>query len=221
MSKGMATVALASLLLAATPAAAQTHGRAADWSVIGAETVAPGADVVYGAFGWPDATFGYTHGMARDFDLGFKLQLIYGVENTTDTQFGMAFAVPLRWTVARQRNVSVLFHVDPGIRFYTTNPVEFGFQLLPFGLNVEFQPAPALGVGLGFDWNSTLFVSGGATPQYLFGPLFGPFFEYHLDRQLVLGLDTRFGAIIDAGDFVGSPITRFGLRAQMVLAYRM
>ena len=137
MSKGMAMVALAGLLLAATPAAAQTPGRAADWSVIGGETVAPGRDVVYGAFGWPDATFGYTHGMSRDFDLGFKLQLIYGVENTTDTQFGMAFAVPLRWTVARQRNVSVLFHVDPGIRFYTFNPVDFGFQLLPFGLNVE------------------------------------------------------------------------------------
>jgi hypothetical protein len=220
MTKGMATVALATLLLAA-PAAARAQGRAADWSVIGGETVATGADVVYGAFGWPDATFGYTHGMSRDFDLGFKLQLVYGIENTTDTQFGMAFAVPLRWTVARRRNVSVLFHVDPGIRFYTFSDVAFGFQLLPFGLNVAIQPIPALAVGMGFDWNSTLFVTGGGTPQYLFGPLVGPFFEYHLDRQLAIGLDTRFGAIIDAGDFGGSPFTRFGLRTQMVLAYRM
>jgi len=221
MSKGMATVALAGLLLAATPAAAQAQGRASDWSVLGGETVAPGADVVHGAFGWPDATFAYTHGMSRDFDVGAKMQLVYGVENTTDTQFGMAFAVPLRWTVARQRNVSVLFHVDPGIKFYTTNPVLFGFQLLPFGLNLEIQPTSALGVGIGFDWNSTLFVTGGVTPQYLFGPMVGPFFEYHVDRQLAIGLDTRFGAIIDAGDFFGSPITRFGLRAQMVLAYRL
>jgi hypothetical protein len=221
MSKAMATVALAGLLLAATPAAAQTHGRAGDWSVLGGETVAPGGDVVYGAFGWPDTTFGYTHGLSRDFDIGFKLQLLYGVENTTDTHFGMAFAVPLRWTLARQQNVSVLLHVDPGIRFYTTDPVIFGFQLLPFGLNVEFQPLPQLGVGLGFDWNSTLIVSGGATPQYLFGPLVGPFFEYHIDRHVALGLDTRFGAIIDAGDFPGSPFTRFGFRAQMMLAYRM
>lgn len=221
MRKGIARVALAGLLVAALPAVGRAQGRAADWSVIGGETVATGADVVYGAFGWPDATFGYAHGMSRDFDLGFKLQLIYGVENTTDTQFGMAFSVPLRWTVARQRNVSVLFHVDPGIRFYTTNPVEFGFQLLPFGLNVALHPMPQLAVGMGFDWNSTLFVTGGATPQYLFGPLVGPFFEYHLDRQLAIGLDTRFGAIIDAGDFRGSPITRFGLRAQMVLGYRL
>ncbi len=221
MSKGMATLAVAGLLLAATPAASQAQGRAADWSVVGGETVAPGGDVVYGAFGWPDATFGYTHGMSRDFDLGFKLQLIYGVENTTDTQFGMAFAVPLRWTLAHHRNMSVLLHVDPGIRFYTTDPVLFGFQLLPFGVNVAFQAMPALSLGVGFDWNSTLFVTGGVKPQYLFGPLVGPFLEYHLDRQLALGLDTRFGAIIDAGDFPGSPITRFGLRAQMVLAYKM
>lgn len=221
MRKGMATLTLAGLLLAAAPAAAQTQGRAADWGVIGAETVATGSDVVYGAFGWPDVTFGYTHGMSRDFDLGFKLQLIYGVENTTDTQFGMAFAVPLRWTIARHGNVSALFHVDPGIRFYTTNPVLFGFQLLPLGLNVQIQPMPALSLGLGFDWNSSLFVTGNSTPQYLFGPLVGPYMEYHLDKQILLGLDTRFGAIIDAGDFGGSPITRFGFRAQMVLAYRL
>ncbi len=221
MSKGMATVALAGLLLAATPAAAQSRGRVGDWSVVGGETVAPGADVVYGAFGWPDATFGYLHGLSRDFDVGFKLQMVYGVENTTDTQFGMAFAVPLRWTLARHQNMSVLLHVDPGVRFYTTDPVLFGFQILPFGLNVAFQAAPQLAVGLGFDWNSTLFVTGGATPQYVFGPMFGPFAEYHIDRHLALGLDTRFGAMVDAGDFGGSPFTRFGFRTQMVLAYRL
>jgi hypothetical protein len=219
MSKRMAIVALAGLLLAVTPAAAQAQGRASDWSVLGGETVAPGADVVHGAFGWPDATFAYTHGMSRDFDLGFKLQLIYGFENTTIDQFGMGFIVPLRWTVARQRNVSVLFHVDPGVRFYTTNPVAFGFELLPFGLNVEVTPAPGLGVGVGFDWASTLFVAGNGTPAYTFGPLFGPFFEYHIDRQLAVGLDTRFGAVITAGG--GETDTRFGFRAQMVLAYRL
>ena len=220
MSKGMATVALAGLLLAVTPAAAQTYGRVGDWSVLGGETVAPGSDVVYGSFGWPDATFAYTHGMSRDFDLGFKLQLIYGFENTTLDQFGMGFTVPLRWTVARQRNISVLFHIDPGIRFYTTDPdTLFGFELLPFGLNVQIQPAPQLGIGLGFDWSSTLFVTGGGTPAYVFGPLVGPYLEYHIDRHLALGLDTRFGAIIATNDF--GTDSRFGFRAQMMLAYKL
>jgi hypothetical protein len=74
-------------------------------------------------------------------------------------------------------------------------------------------------MGLGLDWASTLFVTGAGTPAYVFGPLVGPFFEYHIDRQLAIGLDTRFGAIISANEFGTN--SRFGLRAQMVLAYRL
>ena len=197
--------------------------------MLGAQTVAPDNDVVYGTFGWPDVTLGYTHGVARDFDIGARMQFIYGLENTTTTQFGMAFAVPLRWTIFRHENVGLLVHVDPGIRFYTTDPFDFGFQLIPFGLTFEVRPASHIRLGLGFDFNSTLLVTGIAPPEYLFGPMVGPFFEYHVDQHLAVGLDTRFGAIIDAfsghdvdGFHVdGGTSTSFGFRAQMMLAYRL
>ena len=103
MSNRTASVALAGLLLAAAPASAQTRGRGTtDWSVLGSETVAPGSSVLHGAFGWPDVTFQYTYGMSQDFDVGLRMQLVYGFENTTeDNQFGMAFAVPLRFALAR------------------------------------------------------------------------------------------------------------------------
>lgn len=216
MKKVLAATALAGLLFAAAPASAQSH-----WTAVGAETVAPGGDMVHGAFGWPDVTLGYTHGMSNNFDLGGRLQFIYGVEGRTDTQFGMAFAVPLRWTFLRHNNVSLMFHVDPGLRFYTYSQFQFGFQLLPFGVNFEVRPITALHLGVGFDFMSNLFVTGGGTPAYSFGPMAGPFFEYHIDPHIALGLDTRFGANIVAGDFPGSPHSAFAFRAQMVLAYRM
>ncbi len=219
-------VALAgvAVLLAAEPAAAQARSGAGDWSILGAETVAPGADVVHGEFGWPDATFGWTHGVNPGFDVGAKFSFLYGVENTSESHFGIGFAVPLRWELSRSGNARLLFHVDPGFRLYTYDPTPFGFQL-PFGLNIEFATHTPLKIGIGADFNATLFVTGGAEPQFFFGPLIGPYLEYHVDRNLAIGFDTRFGAIVDAysgsGPYSGGTDTRFGFRAQAMLAYHL
>jgi len=213
-----ALVATAALAVA-RPAAAQAHD-VGDWSILGAETVKPGSDVIYGAFGWPDASFGFTHGMNPNFDLGFRFSLVYGVENTTTSQFGIAAAMPLRWAFGRPGNVHLLFHFDPGLRLYTYDPTPFGFQF-PVGLNLEFLTRAPFKFGLGADFNMSLFVTGGREPEFVFGPLFGPFLEYHVDRQLAIGFDTRFGAIIDAASSPSETVTRFGFRAQLLLAYRL
>jgi len=207
-------------LVSAQPAAAQPRQGGGNWSILGAETLAPGTDAVHGEFGWPDVSFGYTHGISPGFDIGAKMSLVYGFENTTvNSEFGMAFAIPLRWSLARQGSAHLLFHVDPGFRFYTYDPVLFGFQF-PFGLNLEFpvQNAP-LKLGVGIDFNASLFVTGNATPAFVFGPLVGPYLEYHIDRNLAVGIDTRFGPIIEAFD--GGTDTRFGFRTQMLLAYHL
>jgi len=209
-----AAIAIAGLLAAATPASA------ANWSVIGAQTVGSGADVLYGEFGWPDVSLNYVHGMGHDFDLGGRMQLIYGIEGRTHTEFGMAFAVPLRWTFYRHKNVSLLLHGDPGIRFYATDPALFALQLIPFGVNFEVQPTRDIKVGMGMDFTSHLFVSGvGDGVLYSFGPLFGPFVEYHFDPQVAVGIDTRFGVNVLTQD--GNTNTEFAFRAQAVLAYRL
>jgi hypothetical protein len=207
-------------LVLAQPAAAQGRPGPSDWSILGAETVAPGTDAVHAEFGWPDVSFGLTHGMSSGFDLGARMSLVYGFENTTiNSKFGMAFAMPLRWSLARQGSARLLLHVDPGFRFYTYDPVLFGFQF-PFGLNLEFPVRNApLKLGIGIDFNASLFVTGNATPAFVFGPLVGPYLEYHIDRNLAFGVDTRFGPMIEAFD--GGTDTRFGFRAQMMLAYHL
>jgi hypothetical protein len=223
---GMAVAVLA-LALHAGEASAQTRAGSATagghrWSLLGGETVPAGTNVLYAAAGWPDFTFGYTHGMSSTFDLGLRFSLLYGVEYTTNTEFGMALAVPLRFHLLRQANMSMLFHVDPGLRLYTTDPVVFGFQF-PLGVALGFSVAPDVRLGLGLDFHAALFVTGRRT-QFFFGPLVGPFLEYHLDR-LAVGIDTRFGPVVDAysaGDFLqGGTTTEFGFRAQAVFAYRL
>ncbi len=208
---------LVGALILATPLAARAS--AGDWSILGARTLEPGSDVISGSLGWPDFTMQYTHGVRSGFDVGGRFQLLWGVENRIDApQFGIAGAVPLRWALPSRGKIRLLFHVDPGLRLYTLNPIAFGFQM-PFGANLEFPVPQPVSLGLGADFDATFFFVGSGAPAFFFGPLIGPYFEYQFDPSLSFGIDMRFGAVIDAG--AGGTDAGFGLRVQMMLAYRL
>ncbi|HUK66455.1 MAG TPA: hypothetical protein VLV17_06465 [Anaeromyxobacteraceae bacterium] len=211
-------VALLGILV--TTRAGAAVGRGGDYSLLGAETVAPGNDVLSGAFGWPDTSFMFTHGLSNNSDVGVRLSFIYGFENRADidSQFGLGLGVPLRFSLAPHGTVRFLFHIDPGLRLYTYSPAWFGFQA-PFGINLEFPAKPPLRIGIGADFNATFFVTGDGTPAFVFGPLIGPYLEYRIDPRVTIGVDTRFGAIVDAAK--PGTDSGFGLRVQGMLAYRM
>jgi hypothetical protein len=118
----------------------------------------------------------------------------------------------------------VLFHVDPGIKLYTTSSAQFGFQF-PVGVVMGFPVRPDLEVGVGLDFNMSLIVTGSRSPQFVFGPQVGPYVEYHLDPRLALGLNTRFGAAVDAySSFegrAGGTSTDFAFVTQLFLGYRL
>jgi len=211
----------AALLCAAAASPAFAQGRTTTgghYSLLGGTTVPAGTDVVSGEFGWPSATFGFTHGMSPNSDVGFKFDLLFGFENTTTSQFGIGFRVPLRFMIHRRDRLSVLAHVDPGIKIYTTTPALFGFQW-PIGLTVGYAAAPEFNVAFGFELPMTLEVTGpGPSPvQMILGPMFGPAFEYHVDRQLTVGFNTRFGSMFSTKGGGGA----FGFVTQMLLAYRL
>src|SRR3989442_10773956 len=128
----------AALLAAAAASPAFGQGRTAgQYSLLGGTTVPSGVDVVDGEFGWPSASFGFTHGMSPTTDVGFRFDLIYGFESTDLSQFGIGFRVPLRVTALRRDRISVLLHVDPGVKVYTTTPAKFGFQW-PVGVTIGY-----------------------------------------------------------------------------------
>ena len=123
--------------------------------------------------------------------------------------------VPFRFAAYRKDRIGVLFHIDPGIKFYTTNPAAFGFQW-PIGVTLGYTVGPELTIAFGVDLPMFLRLTPSPVDFYL-GPLFGPAFEYHVDRELTIGLNTRFGPMIETAG--GN--TRFGFVTQLLLAYRL
>jgi len=203
---------------AASPAFAQRTTPGGHYSLLSGTTVPGGTDVVSGEFGWPSTSFGFIHGTGPTSDVGFRFDLLYGFENTKNSQFGVGFRVPLRFMIHRRDRISVLAHVDPGIKIYTTTPALFGFQW-PIGLTVGYTATPEVNVAFGFELPMTLEVTGpGLSPVQMFlGPMFGPALEYHVDRQLTVGFNTRFGPIFSTKGGGGE----FGFVTQMLLAYRL
>jgi hypothetical protein len=71
----------------------------------------------------------------------------------------------------------------------------------------------------------TLLVTGYFSPQFIFGPAAGPYVEYHPAPNLSVGLNTRFGAAIDAyssyGGSNGGTSTSFAFTTQLFLGYRL
>lgn len=224
----IATAAVA-VLAAASPAFAEAQSEAAapaglaGFSVVGAEIVS-GRPVLDVQAGWPSTTFGYTFGMSPTSDVSLRLGLLYGYEGTTNSQFGLAFYAPLRFQLLQTRDLKLLFHVDPGLKLYTMSNAQLGFQF-PVGIVVGFPVQPQLEVGVGVDFNMTLMVTGAASPQFFFGPTAGPYVEYQPTTDLSLGLNSRFGAAIDAYSSVdgrsGGTRTSFAFTTQLFLGYRL
>jgi len=231
MNRPQNMIAVAIFALAAlAPATAQAqtdapaHAGLSGWSIVGSETVVPGRSVVDVQAGWPSTTFGYTFGLSPTTDVSLRLGLLYGFEGTTDSQFGLSFYAPLRFQLLQGRDFKLLLHVDPGLKLYTTSKAMFGFQF-PVGVVMGFPIQPNLEIGVGLDFNMTLLVSGTLAPQFIFGPAAGPYVEYHPTPQLSVGLNTRFGAAIDAyssgGGIPGGTSTAFAFTTQLFLGYRL
>jgi hypothetical protein len=232
MSNRTQSVLAAAILAAAAVSPAAAHAQAAapahaglsGWSTVGSETVSPGRPVLDVQTGWPSTTFGYTMGLSPSTDVSFRLGLLYGFEGTTGTQFGLSFYAPLRFQLLQGRDFKLLLHVDPGLKLYTTSNAMFGFQF-PVGVVMGFPIQPNLEIGVGLDFNMTLLVTGRLAPQFIFGPAAGPYIEYHPTPHLSVGLNTRFGAAIDAhssgGGTPGGTSTAFAFTTQLFLGYRL
>src|SRR5438128_5689342 len=111
-----ATVLTMAVALGATAQTRRTSDISAPvtgrYSLLGGETVGTGVNVVSGEFGWPSVTFGITHGLNRDTDVGAKFDLLFAVEGATQaSQFGIGFRVPYRMVALRGYRLSVLLHL--------------------------------------------------------------------------------------------------------------
>ncbi|HKA88491.1 MAG TPA: hypothetical protein VKE22_12550 [Haliangiales bacterium] len=214
------------------------------WSYAAADTVGDGQSVIGGELGWPDVTLGFLYGVSKNVDVGAKLELAYGLEGTTSIHFGFGLRVPIRVNFVKKDKLSVLAHFDPGVKIYTGtldkdfnqatgsyfDKMFFGITF-PVGLAVAFSPTREWSIGLGVDVNLGLGVAGVGALSFGISPMAGPEIEYRIDDQIVIGLNTRFGAGIaitsdtqypEIGRYIpGDTITKFAFKTQLVLGYKM
>jgi hypothetical protein len=225
MRKSLTIAAVLSMVLVTGTAQAApyrtaqaTSSSAGHFSLLGGQTVANGTDVVSVDAGWPGVSFGFTHGTSATSDMGLKFDLLYAVESmTVNNQFGIGLRAPFRFMLARKDKLSLLVHLDPGIKLYTSSPVAFGLQL-PVGLTAGYDLNPNVVIAFGVDLPMTLFVTPSPVTFYI-APMFGPAIEFHPDKQLLIGLNTRFGPVI-AANSNGSG-SQFGFVTQAVVGYKL
>ena len=221
--------------LCLAPAAAQAQApapaasdRAFDnWSVVGSQinTGKPFEDV---RAGWPSVDFGYTMNLGKSSDIGFRFGLLYGVEGTTYSQFGLGVWAPIRFDIGQTGKLNWLFHVDPGLKIYfgsstcyygfcaNTSSTSFGISA-PVGVVAGYKIQPNLEIGGGADVNLALSFTDPV--NFIIGPMVGPYVEYHLaDPNIAFGLNTRFGVAIPTAS--GSSVS-FAMVIQAFAGYRL
>ena len=203
--------------LAVAAFAVGSEARAADFGLHTGE-VLPGGFMIYSEVGFPDFSFGFQQSMTNRFDLGFRLSIDYGAEyRTNNLEMGLGMRVPLRLQLFESGKLSGLLKFEPGLKFdQFDNPVLFGVQF-PIGFEMGLKMTRELTVQFGFDMP---FYVNFTNPTYLGLPvLFGFGVEYLADRNMSIGLNTRYGPSVVAGN--GGSSTAFGLIAQGFFAYHL
>ena len=211
----IAAALISSAALAAEPAPVPA-GAPGHWSIATGETVSPDRDAISFEMGWPGLIFGYAHGLSDHSDVGFKIALLYSLENTNTSVFGAGADIPFRLVVNRHDKVSLGLHIDPGLRLYTKNNVTNFLTRFPVGGVLGIQATPELRLSASADltmainWTHTTFLE--------IGPQFGFAAEYSVDRNLLVGLLGRFGPQVYS--YSNSP-TDFAFTTEIVGGYRM
>lgn len=199
--------------LALTPLVRSSH-----WSIVTGETVSPSRDALSFEMGWPGISVGYLHGLSDRADLGVKFDFLYGYEGTTESRVGFGLRVPLRLVAVRKDKISIQLHADPGVRTYVTGGGGTAFDLaFPIGATLGIQATPELRLAAGVDVSMALAL----TPSpvgFQAGPQFGAGVEYFVDKDLLVGLNTRFGPLFftSYGGY-----NAFSFITQVVVGYRL
>jgi hypothetical protein len=216
VSPFFAVIAVASAVAAQPAATPPAPGVPGHWTIVTGETVSPGRDAVSVEMGWPGITAGYLRGLSENIDVGVKFDLLYGLENTTGSKFGLGLDVPLRLVVSRKDNILLGMHVDPGARVYTNSGSTDFVIRFPVGGILAIQATPEVRIAAAVDLMLGLQIP--HTMYMEIGPLFGFALEYMVDKNLLVGLNTRFGPQFYTLSGSG---TDFAFTTQIVVGYRL
>jgi hypothetical protein len=201
---------VAAAVLAAAAARAQQAQR---WSLVAGETVGDGQNAASTEIGWPGVSIGWTYGLTGYTDVGLRFDVLYSVDDTTNTRFGLGGRIPLRAIVIRGDVASIFVHIDPGLSVYPSNEARWSF-VLPAGGAIGFQLNDESRLAIGMDVPLNFVLTPEASVDL--GTLFGLSYEYHPDKHVLYGINTRFGPVFQSNG--GN--SQFGFVTQFVIGYR-
>ncbi|HEY2370128.1 MAG TPA: hypothetical protein VGH87_27205 [Polyangiaceae bacterium] len=215
-------VTRAAIAIAIIAAAGEAYADEGRWGgLYDGRTLQTGGEA-FAEGGFPGAGLGVLFGTSENIDLGLRATFTYsgvGVYATDNFVAAPGFdpRVVARFAIANRRVASLLFRLEPGVRFARFDPsTRWGPEIvaaLDFGLHVMRRGTVHLGVEIPIylDIPNT-------TPSNPFAVLmpilFGAGFEYHATGLIGFGARVNPGIDIAAGDIAGSPKTGFALLAQ-------
>jgi hypothetical protein len=163
------------------------------WSIVGARTVEPGANVFEAAAGFPGLAVSYLRGVAPGLNLGGRLSFVYGIEGLVREIIpGVKLQGLLKLRLLDSERVSLGVTFEPGPFFHAPYGAvtRAGFAL-PVGLRLGIATSSA--VSLALQVEVPLWIEFGPTGGFNVPILSGVGIEYFLTSNVGVFFRARLG----------------------------
>jgi len=166
------------------------------WSVIGAKTLAPGANSFEAYAGYPSISAGYLRGVAPGINLGARVGFVYGVEGMF-REAGPGFKAQglVKFRLLDSGMVSMGVVVEPGVLFHSSflQGGRWGLTL-PVGFRLGIAASSALQVAITVD--VPMWVEFGTFGGFNLPILTGGGVEYFISSDFAAFARARIGPTI-------------------------
>jgi hypothetical protein len=184
------------LLLAGAAHAQDTTTTGQSWSVIGAKTLAPGANSFEAFVGYPAISVGYNRGIASGINLGARVGFAYGVEGMfREAGPGFKAQAVLKFRLLDSGNVSLGVVVEPGLLFHSSflQGQRWGITV-PVGFRLGIAASSAFAVAITVDL--PMWVEFGTFGGFNLPILTGGGLEYFISSDFTAFARLRIGPTI-------------------------
>ncbi|MGV3624629.1 MAG: hypothetical protein ACO1OB_27665 [Archangium sp.] len=185
------------------------------WSVIGARTIAPGANLFVAEAGYPGLSVAYQRGIVSGLNLGGRVGFMYSLDGLVrDVVPGLKVQALLKFRFYDAGRISLGMTFEPG--FFIGDSYLQGTRgglNLPIGLRLGIAASSALAIGIQIE--VPMWVEFGRFGGFNAPILSGGGAEYFITSNLTLFAKVRVGPIIRTGR-----ATEAGFDASIGMGYR-
>jgi hypothetical protein len=201
------------------PAAAPRMGQG--WTLLGAQTVGDGANVIALEAGFPALAVTYFHGVTSIEDVGVRLAFNYGFEGLPSAIVpGMRAEALARLRLVDTGHVNIGLRGGAGVFAYFTSAYTLPGVTIPLGLDVGIPVGSAFSIATGVD--VPLFIIFGTTGGVTAPILFNAGLEYWLSKGWEANLHARMGPALNvAGPFVPLGSAQIAFELSLGMAFKL